>query len=132
MTPHQIPDCNPDAPASFAAPSGSAGQRKVHVLKLWPQFVDPIAYGRKRFEIRRADRDFRVGDILHLREWFPERGEWGPRNITCFVTYILHGPAFGIEEGFCAMSIEMPANHQWPPNSINMSNPVAPESPNSA
>jgi len=89
--------------------------RKIHVLKTWPEFMDAIGNREKTFEVRKNDRDFRVGDILHLREWFPVPGEWGSRNITCFVTYIMHGPRFGIEEGYCVMSIAMPANHQWPP-----------------
>lgn len=90
-------------------------QRKAHRLKIWPQFIDAIGREEKTFEVRKNDRDFRVGDILHLREWNPETKEWGSLSITCFVTYILHGPAFGIEEGYCVMSIAMPPNHHWPP-----------------
>ncbi|MBM4029513.1 MAG: DUF3850 domain-containing protein [Planctomycetes bacterium] len=91
--------------------------RKVHTLKIWPQYLDPIGRLEKTFEVRKSDRDFRVGDILHLREWFPDRDEWGARNITCFVTYIMHGPVFGIEDGYCVMGIAMPRNHRnhsWP------------------
>jgi len=88
--------------------------RKAHTLKILPEFLDPIGNLEKTFEVRKNDRDFQVGDILHLREWLPG-GEWGPRNITCFVTYILHGPRFGIPNGYCVMSIKMPANHVWPP-----------------
>lgn len=88
--------------------------RKVHVLKTLSRFLDPIGNLDKTFEVRKNDRGFQVGDILHLREWLPP-GKWGPRNITCFVTYILEGPAFGIAKGYCVMAIKMPANHVWPP-----------------
>src|SRR5262245_6054977 len=89
-------------------------ERKAHTLKTWPEFLNPIGMGIKTFEIRKKDRDFRVGDILHLREWHNGSQEWGPRSITCFITFILDGPRFGLEEGFCIMAIKLPANHTWP------------------
>lgn len=88
--------------------------RKAHGLKTWPQYLDAILSGAKTFDVRKNDRDFRQGDILHLREWFPEREEWGPRSVTCFVSYILHGPAFGVRKGYCVMALAMPANHSKP------------------
>jgi ASC-1-like (ASCH) protein len=44
-----------------------------HTLKLWPQYFDAVADGRKRFEVRSTrDRTFAVGDVLVLREWDPK------------------------------------------------------------
>lgn len=42
-----------------------------HELKTWPEFFAASRRGIKRFELRRADRDFHVGDELLLREWDP-------------------------------------------------------------
>jgi hypothetical protein len=39
----------------------------LHEFKTVPPFYGEIAEGRKRFEIRRNDRDFRAGDFLYLR-----------------------------------------------------------------
>jgi len=81
-----------------------------HVLKTWPDAWDAIANGSKRFEWRRDDRGFAVGDWLILEKWDPNSaspvlGNWGqPRTIDVRVTYILRG-AFGIPDGFCVMSI---------------------------
>lgn len=41
-----------------------------HLLKAWPQFFNPVYSGQKPFEIRKNDRNFKVGDILVLREFF--------------------------------------------------------------
>jgi hypothetical protein len=43
--------------------------RGHHRLKVDPQFFDDLVNGRKSFEVRLDDRNFKVGDILHLWEW---------------------------------------------------------------
>lgn len=44
---------------------------KTHELKIWPQWFEAVAEGRKRAEYRVADRQFEVGDALWLREYVP-------------------------------------------------------------
>jgi uncharacterized protein YqfB (UPF0267 family) len=44
-----------------------------HDLKILPEFFPEVVGGRKTFEIRRNDCDFRVGDVLHLMEWDGQR-----------------------------------------------------------
>jgi hypothetical protein len=78
----------------------------LHELKTWPEFHEPIWLGKKSFDIRFNDRNFQVGDILVLREWDPELGDYTGRSITVDVTYILHGPQFGVEDGCVIMSIK--------------------------
>ena len=46
-----------------------------HELKCWPPFYGEIAMGRKTFEVRLNDREFRMLDTLRLREWLPAKYE---------------------------------------------------------
>ena len=89
-----------------------------HRLKIWRGPFDAIVDGRKTFEYRRDDRGFQVGDILELCLWDPvvhcylptgcDVGghDMDPLHVSVKVTYIVRGPAFGIPDGYCVMSIE--------------------------
>lgn len=77
-----------------------------HRLKTWPEFFKAVADGRKKFELRKDDRGFEPGDLLELVEFDPERGrETGTPSIICKAGYILRGPCFGLEAGFCIIQI---------------------------
>lgn len=46
------------------------------------------------------------GDLLILREFIIDTCEYTGEEITCEITYITHGPSFGLQEGFCCMGIK--------------------------
>ncbi len=75
-----------------------------HELKCWPEYFTAIQNGDKTFEIRKNDRDFKVGDVLHLREWDPKleeyTGIWHDRRIV----YMTDFPA-GLRDGYVALGI---------------------------
>lgn len=77
----------------------------THHLKIWPQYFERVAIGQKPWELRMNDRDFQVGDTLYLEEYDPESKTFTDRWIKRRVEYILHGPAFGLESGYCIMSL---------------------------
>lgn len=85
---------------------------RVHKLNTWPSQYRAIISGKKRFEFRKNDRDFAVGDTLVLIEWDPTPRERtgipvGATGRTCQreVTYILHGGSFGCSPGYVVMSL---------------------------
>jgi len=79
-------------------------RKMKHELKTWPKYFHQILIGNKTFEARKNDRDFKVGDELILREWDPTSG-YTPQMVTRKVTHILYGPGWGVEAGYCVMSL---------------------------
>jgi hypothetical protein len=69
-----------------AAPG--AEDATTHELKTWPEYYSAVLEGTKTFEYRRDDRGFKVGDVLHLREWVPSTGYTG-REMRRRVAYLL-------------------------------------------
>lgn len=56
-----------------------------HVLKIWPDSFEAAIDGRKNFEVRVNDRDYRLGDVLVLREYIP-KGPEGNRFLASQAT----------------------------------------------
>ena len=79
------------------------GVNKVHDLKTWPEYFEAVKSGAKRFEIRRNDRAFLVGDVLHLIEFDAATSSPTPRCVLVRVTYITD---FNQQPGNVVMSIE--------------------------
>lgn len=78
---------------------------KTHSLKILPQWFHEIAIGRKEFELRKNDRDFRVGDRLLLQEW--EDGKYTGRNIIKEIKYLYSGNGdYGLAEGYCILGLK--------------------------
>lgn len=78
---------------------------KTHELKVWSEYFTELLTGKKNFELRKNDRDFKAGDTLHLKDYSPELDEYSGWEIECTVTYILHGGQFGLEEGYVIMGL---------------------------
>lgn len=78
----------------------------THVLKTWPEYFQEVHIGRKNFEVRVNDRDYKVRDTIVLREWNPEKEVYTGNYVTREITYILQGGAFGINEGTVILSLK--------------------------
>ena len=79
-----------------------------HKSKILPQYFKSVKEGSKPFEIRKNDRDYKVGDTLILQEWAEfdnpigeyAKGFYTTREINKEITYILEGGQYGLEEGY--------------------------------
>lgn len=77
-----------------------------HELKTWASYFHAVADGRKNFEIRRDDRDFRIGDTLLLRETDYGGSEYTGREVRRTITYILkYEEDLGLRDGFALLSL---------------------------
>jgi len=88
--------------------TGAKGKKEtvmIHELKIWPEYYKAVRDGRKTFEIRKNDRNFKVGDHLTLKEYDPETANYTGEELTVSVSYIMDNQPF-VPEGFVVMSIE--------------------------
>ncbi|HES2369692.1 DUF3850 domain-containing protein [Streptococcus canis] len=74
-----------------------------HYLKLHPKYFDDVKSEKKNFEVRFNDRDFKVGDILNLNEYY--NGYYTGRFVERRVTYVLND-FIGLTTGFVALGLE--------------------------
>lgn len=77
----------------------------IHDLKICPKYFDDVKRNKKRFEIRKDDRNYQVGDLITLREW--DNGQYTGREIKNIpIRYILRDvPEYGLKEGYCILGI---------------------------
>lgn len=61
----------------------------IHELKIEYQYFDAITEGKKTFEIRKNDRNYKVGDYLALNELDDTREEYTGRSLLVKVIYIV-------------------------------------------
>jgi len=77
---------------------------KIHVLKTLPEYFDAVFMGKKNFEIRKNDRNFKVGDYLELQEHDLNKGYTG-RKLSRQITYIFKGGKYGLDSNFVCLAI---------------------------
>jgi hypothetical protein len=102
-------------------------KKKIHELKCWPEFFGPALTGEKMYELRKNDRDFKVGDIIILHEFFVQPGileqikvmdivgnrenphppgNYTGRAVARTITHILKGPTFGLASGWVILGLK--------------------------
>lgn len=86
-------------------------ERKHHYLKTVQPYFDAQERGEKPFEVRRNDRAFLVGDILHLQEFIPP-GTYTGRELLREVTYMLDDPDY-CKEGFVVLGTAEGGGQGW-------------------
>lgn len=77
-----------------------------HELKTWKPFFQSVFNGDKDFELRKDDRNYRVGDTLELQEYDAENKSYTGRFCHRTIKYILYGGNFGLESGYVILGLK--------------------------
>ena len=89
----------------------SFGGLKTHEIKLSVEFLEPVLFGEKRFEVRKNDRGYQkgdhirftvVGDTIKLARLHNE--VCALEKIEYEITYVISG--WGIENGYVVFGID--------------------------
>lgn len=78
------------------------GVQTTHELKTWPIPFWDVVSGAKTFEVRKNDRDFKVGDYLVLKEYDPDTQKYTGDRVVVQIDYSIILPE---PEGFIGMGI---------------------------
>lgn len=76
---------------------------KVHELKIGSEFFEAVKDGRKKFEIRKNDRNYQEGDILILKEYDPITQSFSGEIIKVEITYMTD---YAQQDGYVVLGIE--------------------------
>ncbi len=78
---------------------------KLHILKIKTTYFHDILNHGKTFELRKNDRDYQVGDLIHFVQ------ECG-KEFICIdkvfrISYVLKGVTeYGLKEDYCILGIK--------------------------
>ena len=75
----------------------------IHELKVKPEYFADVISGKKTFEVRKADRPFKVGDLLALNEF--ENQSYTGASCLVYIDYILNNKEM-LKADYIVMSIK--------------------------
>lgn len=78
-----------------------------HDLKTIQPHFNHMWNNLKTFEIRKDDRNFKVGDVVRLHEYDPQNKTYSNSQIIRLITHILRdAPELGLMPGYCILSLK--------------------------
>lgn len=75
---------------------------KLHILKIKDKYYQDLIRGRKSFELRKNDRDYKVGDLIHF---VGINGEEYNYNVYIIVYVLKDVPEYGLDKDYCILGI---------------------------
>jgi hypothetical protein len=85
--------------------------RQHHYLKTVNPFFNDMSGGKKNFEVRFNDRNYNVGDVLHLQEFIPPETLTG-KELQAEVMYLLDDERF-CKPGYVVMGLDIFWRNFW-------------------
>lgn len=79
----------------------------LHELKILKKYYDEVKNGDKQFEVRKKDRDYKVGDFIGLNPIHTisnsnENDDW----LLCEITYVLDNKDY-CKDGYVILGIKL-------------------------
>lgn len=81
--------------------------RERHLLKSVSPYYEDVRDGRKKFELRYNDRNFKVGDFVTHAHWDAAKNEFtGNPNVVTEIVYLIDSGQW-LSPGYCCFGIEL-------------------------
>lgn len=76
----------------------------VHAVKIKPQYFKDLVTGKKTFEVRKNDHNYKVGDIIALNE-FDDKSGYTDKSALFVITYVMTDKEY-VKEGFAVLGVK--------------------------
>lgn len=81
----------------------------IHAVKTTPKYFEDVISGKKPFEVRKNDRDYRECDLIALNEWRDGTVDNYPKGYTgrsalFRISYVLNNPEY-CKEGYAVLGL---------------------------
>ena len=90
---------------------------KIHIIKTVNPYFNLASQDLKDWELRKNDRDYKVGHWIISREYSPDLNQYSPHFLTGRINFILENFP-GLENGYCILSIRYYESTFDIPNSV--------------
>ncbi len=79
---------------------------KLHEIKIKDNYYYALIHGYKSFELRKNDRNYQVGDLIHFVD--VNGNDFLNESFNLFIiTYVLKNVSeYGLNENYCILSIQ--------------------------
>lgn len=79
----------------------------THTVKTWSNFYIDQQKGIKLFELRKNDRDYKVGDIFISQEYDHINKKYtGSESVFTIEYILLSSPMIGLKNGYCILQLK--------------------------
>ena len=76
-------------------------------LKILPDYFWEVINNRKTFEIRKNDKNFKINELIKLREYENENDKYTGGYAIVKILYILDGGSYGLDKEHCVFSFDL-------------------------
>jgi len=92
----------------------------IHYLKTAPEYFEKCWLQEKKFEVRKNDRNFKLGDYVCLKEYDSQKNLFTGRRLMTVITYILQ-KFIALDPSYVAFSFRITQHIEGLPyeNTIN-------------